>query len=83
MGRLHGAGNGLVLALFAVSLFLRLNSPEAPGMFAIVISLVGVVLITATGWLGGELVDRLRVGVDDDAHIDAPSSLSGRPASDG
>jgi hypothetical protein len=30
-----------------------------------------------TGWLGGELVDRLGVGVDDGANLDAPSSLSG------
>jgi hypothetical protein len=28
----------------------------------------------------GELVDRLGVGIDDGAHLDAPSSLSGRPA---
>ena len=33
-----------------------------------------------TGWLGGELVDRLGVGVDPGAHLDAPSSLSGQPA---
>jgi hypothetical protein len=32
------------------------------------------------GWLGGELVDRLGVGVDEGANLDAPSSLSGRPA---
>ena len=36
---------------------------------------------SVAGWLGGELVDRLAVGVDDGAHLDAPSSLSGRPAS--
>jgi hypothetical protein len=34
-----------------------------------------------TGWLGGELVDRLGVGVDDGAHLDSPSSLSHLPAS--
>ncbi|HET7499452.1 MAG TPA: hypothetical protein VFK02_00555 [Kofleriaceae bacterium] len=39
-------------------------------------------LATITGWLGGELVDRLAVGVDDGAHVNAPSSLSGRPASE-
>jgi hypothetical protein len=33
-----------------------------------------------SGWLGGELVDRLAVGVDDGAHLNAPSSLSGLPA---
>ena len=31
-----------------------------------------------TGWLGGELVDRLGVGVDDGAHLNAPSSLTKR-----
>jgi hypothetical protein len=35
-----------------------------------------------TAWLGGELVDRLAVGVDDGAHLDSPNSLSGRPASE-
>lgn len=33
-----------------------------------------------TGWLGGELVDRLGVGVDEEANVNAPGSLSGRPA---
>jgi hypothetical protein len=33
-----------------------------------------------TGWLGGELVDRLGVGVDKDADLNAPSSLSRGPA---
>jgi hypothetical protein len=39
-----------------------------------------LLLGAVAGWLGGELVDRLGVGVDDGAHLDAPSSLSGRPA---
>lgn len=29
-----------------------------------------------TAWLGGELVDRLGVGVDDGAHLNAPNSLT-------
>jgi hypothetical protein len=36
-----------------------------------------------TGWLGGELVDRLGISVDSGAHMNAPSSLSGRPAREG
>jgi hypothetical protein len=36
-----------------------------------------------TGWLGGELVDRMGVGVDRGAHLNSPSSLSDRPATDG
>jgi len=34
------------------------------------------------GWLGSELVYRLSVGVDFEAHVNSPSSLSSRPASD-
>jgi hypothetical protein len=33
-----------------------------------------------TGWLGGELVDRLGVDVDPGANLNAPSSLSGQAA---
>jgi hypothetical protein len=40
-----------------------------------------VVLALFTGWLGGELVDRLGVGVDEGANLNAPSSLSGQKAS--
>jgi hypothetical protein len=36
---------------------------------------VGLALALATAWLGGELVYRLRIGVDEDAHPDASSSL--------
>ena len=41
---------------------------------------LGMGLATVTGWLGGELVDRLGVGVSEGAHLDAPSSLSHRSA---
>ena len=37
-------------------------------------------LALCTGWLGGELVDGLSVGVDPGAHVNAPSSLSSRRA---
>lgn len=82
IGLWHGAGNVLVVLLFIVSWFLRRPLPEQPGSGAIVLSFIAVILAAVTGWLGGELVDRLGVGVDDGAHPDAPSSLSGRPASD-
>jgi hypothetical protein len=41
-----------------------------------VLSAAGAALGGLTGWLGGELVDRLGVGVDDGANLDAPSSLT-------
>ena len=41
---------------------------------------LGFFLALVTGWLGGELVDRLGVGVDEGAHVNAPSSLTHRRA---
>jgi uncharacterized membrane protein len=82
IGLWHGAGNVVVLALFAVSWFLRWGTLNTPGTPALVLSYSGAVLALVTGWLGGELVDRLGVGVDDGAHVDAPSSLSERPVRD-
>ena len=83
IGLIHGAGNLVVVLLFAGSWLLRRDNPLAPEILALVLSFAGAGLALFTGWLGGELVDRLGVGVDDGAHLNAPSSLSGRPASDG
>ncbi|MCP2267045.1 DUF2231 domain-containing protein [Promicromonospora thailandica] len=74
---LHGAGNVAVLVLFAGSSLLRTGDPEAvPGTPAFLLGLVALLLAGATGWLGGELVGRLGVGVDDDAGLDAPARLT-------
>ena len=81
IGLVHGIGNGVVLALFALSWFLRRESAGPPPTEAVVASVVGLGLALVTGWLGGELVERLGVGVHDGAHLDAPSSLSQLPAS--
>ena len=81
VGTRHGLGNVLVLLLFLASWLFRADPLAAPGALAIVLSLAGGGLSMVTGWLGGELVGRLGVGVDDGAHLDAPSSLSGKPAS--
>jgi uncharacterized membrane protein len=80
IGALHGIGNLLVTGLFAVSWFLRYDAPYVPEAGAIVLSGLAVMLALVTGWLGGELVDRLAVGVDDGAHLNSPSSLSQRSA---
>jgi uncharacterized membrane protein len=78
VGMLHGVGNVVVMVLFAVSWLLRWADGDGwrPGTAALVCSFAGIVVAGATGWLGGELVERLRVGVDDGAGLDAPSSLS-------
>lgn len=78
IGALHGLGNVVVILLFAASWLLRWNDVSSPGTLAYVCSFAGAGLALVTGWLGGELVDRLGVGVDDGAHLNAPSSLSTR-----
>lgn len=79
LGLLHGVGNVVVVGLFTVSLWLRWTAPDGqPPMPAIAIAVGAVALMTVTGWLGGELVDRLGVGVDEGAHLNAPSSLAAR-----
>ncbi|RZJ12771.1 MAG: DUF2231 domain-containing protein [Rubrivivax sp.] len=75
VGALHAGGNVLVLALFAASAWLRRDDPTAPSAMAETLSFGGVALSLVTAWLGGELVDRLGVGVSDGANLNAPSSL--------
>jgi uncharacterized membrane protein len=78
VGLVHGLGNVIVVGLFIVSWFLRLpNHAYAPNLLPFVLGLVAVLLALGTAWLGGELVFRLRVGVDRHASLNAPSSLSG------
>ena len=69
-----------MLVLFAVSCWMRRGSPDTPTMRAIVIGIVAMFFGLIASWLGGELVYRMSVGVDFDAHVDSPSSLSGPPA---
>src|SRR5438046_1059417 len=82
IGLWHGAGNVIVVLLFIGSWFLRRPAPQSPSSIALALSFIAVGLALITAWLGGELVDRLGVGVDNGAHLNAPSSLSGRPATE-
>jgi uncharacterized membrane protein len=78
VGAAHGAGNLFVLVLYSMSWAQRGIDPAAPPGMAYIFSFAGGLIALVTGWLGGELVDRLAVGVDDGAHLDAPSSLRKR-----
>jgi uncharacterized membrane protein len=82
VGAIHGIGNVIMVGLFATSLWLRRPDIANPSTLAVLVSLAGAGLSLVTAWLGGELVDRLGVGIDDGANLNAPSSLSGKPASD-
>lgn len=82
VGLLHGAGNVVVLLLFIGSWYLRRDAPERPELVESILSFAGAGLSLLTGWLGGELVERLGMAVHPGAHLDAPNTLSGRPASE-
>jgi len=79
VGLSNGLTNSLMVGLFAISWLLRAGVLGGPGVVAIVLSFVGVGLASLGGFLGGELVVRLGVGVSEGANLNAPSSLSGRP----
>jgi uncharacterized membrane protein len=76
VGAWHGCGNVVVVTLFAISWWLRRPNPDNLTEVAFLFGLVGLLIALVTGWLGGELVSRLGVGVYGDANVDAPSSLS-------
>jgi uncharacterized membrane protein len=76
----HLIVNDIMLVLFAVSWFMRRSAPDHPSTIAIALGLIGLLFGLVGGWLGGELVYRMSVGVDFDAHVDSPNSLSGKPA---
>jgi uncharacterized membrane protein len=64
-GRIHAIGNGVVLALAAVSMVGRLRGGEdfvVP--WGLALSAIISLLLAVTGWYGGELSYRYLVGVD-------------------
>ena len=82
IGAMHGGGNVLVLLLFVASFLLR-DRDYAPQIGQMAWSFAGAALAMVTAWLGGELVDRLGIGVDEDAGMNASSSLHKRHAAVG
>ena len=77
VGAVHGLGNVVLVLLFAGSWLLRADEPDnVPTTLAFLLAVAGALLSLITGWLGGELVGRLGVGVEPDAHLDAPASFT-------
>jgi uncharacterized membrane protein len=72
-GWMHGIGNVALVALAAVSFYLRATggAEEAIAPVGVTLSFVTVLGLLVTGWLGGELVYRHGVGVDDESLVHA------------
>jgi uncharacterized membrane protein len=80
-GIVHMTVNLLAVALFVLNLGLRWNEPAHAG--SPILTLLGVVLIFVSGWLGGELVHRAGVSVSSEAGMGSEGRserIHGRPA---
>ena len=80
IGLIHGLSNVVVVILFIISWFMRWSNPAAPVMTAMMLGWIGIVVALFAGWLGGELVYRLNVGVDLGANL--PESRCGSRGDD-
>ena len=80
IGLMHGLGNTIALLLFAGSWWLRSDQPARPETLASILAFMGAGMALVGGWLGGELVERLGVGVHEGANLNAPNSLSNASA---
>jgi uncharacterized membrane protein len=77
IGLLHGGANTAVFLLFLISWLVRMdNTDHVAGTGTFVVEIVAIAISGGAAWLGGELVDRLGVGVDDDAQLNASNSLA-------
>jgi uncharacterized membrane protein len=78
IGVWHMSANAVVMALFALSLFLRAGTTGGywhAGVAAFLPAWIGVAFALVSAWFGGEVVERLGMSVDDAAGLNAPSSL--------
>lgn len=74
IGRWHAIGNSVALSCFSLSWLLRKNPRRVA--LPMTLSVIGAAFSAISGWLGGELIERLGVGVDDNANLDAPNSIT-------
>jgi uncharacterized membrane protein len=61
IGAWHGLGNAAALSLFALSWFSSVGSGAVPGVLGLLLAFTGASVMLITGWLGGELANRVGV----------------------
>jgi uncharacterized membrane protein len=76
IGSLHAVSNVITMVLFGAALWMRsMDSLRRTDTASLTLEIVAFLLLGVAAWFGGELVDRLGIGVDENAHANAPSSL--------
>lgn len=73
----HAGGNAAVLAMSGLSLLIRLRAGNRLPLSAFALSAASAGLLLVTGWLGGELAFRHRIGVmprEADERLAGPSA---------
>jgi uncharacterized membrane protein len=60
---LHMTINLIVVALFAINFWMRMQTPGSPGKL-VWLTLIGVGLLAISGWLGGKMVFEHGIAVD-------------------
>jgi uncharacterized membrane protein len=84
IGLLHAVVNATALVVFVAVWFYRSGvADHRIGGGLLVVELIAVGIAGVAAWFGGELVDRLGIGVHEQAPPDAPNSLTGRPGHSG
>lgn len=76
VGLVHAVANDIQLTMYAASFLLRRKDPSSPSKAALALSFGGLAIGGFASWLGGELVHRLGVSVDEGANLNAPDALT-------
>jgi len=81
-GKIHAIGNGVVIVLAILNWYLRTDDPAAAVLpWGLLLSVVSVALLGVTGWMGGELSYRHRIGVLPGENATGSAVLDAQPAS--
>jgi uncharacterized membrane protein len=76
VGLQHMLVNLAAVACFTAAFFFRLERGIVQPLFApLALDWSGLLVLALGGWLGGELVQQHGMGVNEGAHLNAPSSL--------
>jgi len=82
-GWVHFLGNLVAVVLSLVSLILRAGNPEAAVLpTALILSVIVVGILLVTGWLGGELAYRFKIGVIEEEEAPRPAAIDPAYAGD-